>query len=296
MKKFSLIFSVIFLGTIIMMGCSEKQDTTSFTGDNIQLNQEHSPPVDTTCGQIGDFVWYDDNMNGIQDAGEGGVYNVEVGLYLCGATTPLAMVYTDANGYYLFDPVCESGDLAVKFELPAGYVFTVKDAGTDDAVDSDVMADGWTDCFYFDGAAGEINLTIDAGIYMPQTGGGCTYTMGYWKNHPNDWPVDTLMLGSVQYSQMELLQIFRRPVKGNGLVSLAHQLIAAKLNVENGADPTDVQGYIDDADAMIGSLVVPPIGGGYLAPSSTGYLTHMLDQYNMGYIGPGHCDDMQSVD
>jgi hypothetical protein len=61
---------------------------------------------------------------------------------------------------------------------------------------------------------------------------GCAFfTQGYWKNHPDAWPLDTLTLGTVTYSKDQLLLILRRPVRGNGLVALAHQLIAAKLNV-----------------------------------------------------------------
>src|SRR5687767_5945628 len=55
----------------------------------------------------------------------------------------------------------------------------------------------------------------------------CTFTQGFWKNHPEDWPVDELTLGNVTYSKDELLAIFGEPVSGNGLISLAHQLIAA---------------------------------------------------------------------
>lgn len=126
-------------------------------------------------------------------------------------------------------------------------------------------------------------------------GGGCTYTQGFWKNHPDAWPVNNLTLGTVNYTQAELLQIFRQPVRGNGLVALAHQLIAAKLNVANGADPTDAQDAIDDADALIGGLVVPPIGDGYLRPRDASDLVETLDDYNNGRIGPGHCDDLGDV-
>jgi hypothetical protein len=119
----------------------------------------------------------------------------------------------------------------------------------------------------------------------------CTYTQGYWKTHEDQWPVTSLTLGTVSYTQAQLLDILDRSVQGNGLVSLAHQLIAAKLNVANGAFPDDIAQTILDADALIGSLVVPPIGSGYLSPSSTSALTEMLDDYNNGIIGPGHCDD-----
>ena len=119
----------------------------------------------------------------------------------------------------------------------------------------------------------------------------CTYTQGYWKTHEDQWPVTTLTLGTVSYTQDQLLDILDRSVQGNGLVSLAHQLIAAKLNVANGAFPNDIAQTILDADALIGSRVVPPIGGGFLSPSSVSALTEMLDDYNNGVIGPGHCDD-----
>lgn len=117
----------------------------------------------------------------------------------------------------------------------------------------------------------------------------CTYTQGYWKNHENAWPVGSLVLGSVPYTAAELLLILDQEVVGNGLVSLAHQLIAAKLNIANGADPTAASAAIAAADALIGSLVVPPVGAGFLDPSLTSALTQTLDDYNNGVIGPGHC-------
>ncbi len=127
---------------------------------------------------------------------------------------------------------------------------------------------------------------------------GCTYTQGYWKTHgpipvgnnSNEWPVTSLTLGTVAYTDLELLAIFNKPAQGNGLIALAHQLIAAKLNVANGADDTDIAGAIAAADALIGGLVVPPVGTGTLHPSVTSSLTTTLDNYNNGLTGPGHCD------
>jgi hypothetical protein len=72
-------------------------------------------------------------------------------------------------------------------------------------------------------------------------------------------------------------------------VSLAHQLIAAKLNILNGADPSAAAAAIAAADAQIGALVVPPVGAGYIHPSQTSATTQILDDYNNGVIGPGHC-------
>jgi hypothetical protein len=120
-----------------------------------------------------------------------------------------------------------------------------------------------------------------------ETQEGCTFTVGYWKNHPEAWPVfATLALGSVNYTKAQLLSILNAPVKGNGLISLAHQLIAAKLNVYPGTNAN-----INSADALIGALVVPPVGSGFLAPATTSALNTALTNFNEGLTGPGHCPE-----
>jgi hypothetical protein len=127
----------------------------------------------------------------------------------------------------------------------------------------------------------------------------CTLTQGYWKTHgpegcvagnnTNEWPVTSLTLGTVTYTDLELCSILNTPAAGNGLIVLAHQLIGAKLNVAKGADVTAVTQAIADADALIGGLVIPPVGTGSLAASATSTLTGVLTSYNEGAIGPGHC-------
>jgi hypothetical protein len=135
--------------------------------------------------------------------------------------------------------------------------------------------------------------TLDCG-----SGGTCTLTQGYWKTHgpiptgnnSNEWDVASLTLGTVLYTDLELQAIFDMPAGGNGLIALAHQLIAAKLNIANGADGTAVDGAIAAADALIGGLVIPPVGTGSLPSSATSALTNTLASYNEGAIGPGHCE------
>jgi hypothetical protein len=126
-------------------------------------------------------------------------------------------------------------------------------------------------------------------------GVACNYTQGYWKTHgpvpmgnnSNEWPVASLSLGGVAYTDLQLLAIFNTPAKGNGLIAMAHQLIAAKLNVaKNGGSAT---ADMLAADALIASLVVPPVGTGWLAPALTGPLTESIAVYNEGGAGVGHC-------
>lgn len=126
---------------------------------------------------------------------------------------------------------------------------------------------------------------------------GCTLTQGYWKNHADKpgWPVTALALGSVTYDESQLLVVFGTSASGNGLVSLAHQLAAAKLNLASGADGSSIASTITAADALIGGLVVPSVGSGYLAPSTTSGLTTTLTSFNEGLTGPGHCGEAASV-
>ena len=93
-------------------------------------------------------------------------------------------------------------------------------------------------------------------------GSGCTYTQGYWKNHPNAWPAQNVILGTINYTQAQLIQILNQPASGNGLVSLAHQLIAAKLDIGTGADASAVQSAVNSADILIGTLIVPQLATG----------------------------------
>jgi cysteine-rich repeat protein len=118
--------------------------------------------------------------------------------------------------------------------------------------------------------------------------GDCTLTQGYWKNHPDAWPTGSLQLGTNTYTKAELLVILKTPVRGNGLISLSHQLIAAKLNVAAGATDATISATITAADALIGSLKV---GTDTLTTSSVSALVDKLAQFNEGAIGPGHCGD-----
>jgi hypothetical protein len=142
-------------------------------------------------------------------------------------------------------------------------------------------------------ATGQLRVTdtITCATMSCVGGSSCTYSQGYWRNHPDAWPVTSLTLGTVTYQGAELMAILDNPARGNGLVILVHQLIATKLNIANGADSSAVQQAVTDADNMIGALVVPPIGNGYLAPVQTGDLAETLTDYNEGTIGPGHCND-----
>ncbi len=118
----------------------------------------------------------------------------------------------------------------------------------------------------------------------------CTLTQGYWKTHPEAWPVQELALGTTTYPEDQLLAILGTEVEGNGLLTLAHQLIAAKLNGLMGAATTEGDQDIADADALIGALVAPPVGDGWLATADVDALVQALTALNQGEAGTPHCE------
>ncbi len=115
---------------------------------------------------LGDKVWLDANVNGIQDAGETAIEGATVELFRTGGTDVIDTRVTNGNGNYYFTNLAP-GDYYIKVTPPAGYNFTpVQNEPSDDAKDSDVSP--------LTGVSGNINLvsgendyTWDAGLYQP---------------------------------------------------------------------------------------------------------------------------------
>lgn len=122
----------------------------------------------TTCdvtldqpAKLGDYVWLDEDRDGIQDPNEDGIEGVMVILQAPDGTN-LDTTFTDANGFYHFDVL--PGDYKVSFIAPPGLLFTQPNQGGNDALDSDVdPAMGMTGVYTI--APGETNFTIDAGLF-----------------------------------------------------------------------------------------------------------------------------------
>jgi len=118
-----------------------------------------------TGTSVGDLVWEDLNVNGIQDPGESGISGVMVHLYET-PTTYLESDTTDSQGLYGFTSLSDEIYYLI-FTQPDDYSFTMRDSGTDDTVDSDVDMTGRTNDFSL--APGQSNSDIDAGFYQQAT-------------------------------------------------------------------------------------------------------------------------------
>ena len=113
---------------------------------------------------IGNYVWYDSDQDGVQDAAESGVPGVTVKL-LDDSGAVVATTTTDADGYYLFANLA-AGNYSLEFVPPAGYLISPQDAGGNDAADSDVdPATRRTPETTL--TAGGTDRTWDLGLYLP---------------------------------------------------------------------------------------------------------------------------------
>ena len=116
----------------------------------------------------------------------------------------------------------------------------------------------------------------------------CTYSIGYWKNNPSEWPTNSLTLGGITYNQTELLNILNTPPQGDASYILAYQLMGAKFNVLQGADSSAIANTLPNADAW---LTANPLGSNPTGTTRQDGIAaaQILDDFNRGIIGPGNC-------
>jgi hypothetical protein len=87
-------------------------------------------------------------------------------------------------------------------------------------------------------------------------------------------------------------QVFLTPPAGNAFYNLAHQYMAAKLNILNGASaPQSVTDAIAAAEALFNAQGVNDTTLSKAEQKTALSLASTLDKYNNGLIGPGHCSE-----
>ena len=110
----------------------------------------------------------------------------------------------------------------------------------------------------------------------------CTLTQGYWKNH-DTWPLPATATMTCGMSWQEILET---PPQGDAWTILAHQFIAAELNLANGASaPSEVVSATGVAKEMLAACSIDESDHDEAVDFAA-----ILDAYNNGLIGPGHCE------
>jgi len=218
-------------------------------------------------------------------------------------------VMTDEFGVYEFDMVKPGVTYAVCEVLEAGFMQTFPNVT--------LPAEGFVDCTQFGPAYGPVGYEImlasgeyefdnDFGNFKPL---GCTYTQGYWKTHSMfgpagpydltwDWKAggDAIFLDPTWDTGFSWYEMFNTPpAGGNAYIILAHQYMAAWLNIHNidplkMANPSVLGTAFADAEALLGSYMPTDI----LEPAVREQfimLAELLDDFNNGLLGVPHCED-----
>jgi hypothetical protein len=246
------------------------------------------------CG----YVWDDGpSGNGVQDAGEPALEGVTV--YAYSGTTIVAQTTTDTNGFYSFDAnLLPVGDyqIVINSTLPplgAGTLASpLINPGNPDAspTDSDGIDSG-TGFSY-------VNVTVadsytfhvlDFGFYTPQVSYPGTGTPGYWKNHPEAWPVSTITVGGVGYTKAEAIAWLGKVGKDK-TTTMFSSLVPAMLNVLLGNPSSCITSTIVAANAWMATY--GPVGSNVAASSpawAVGEPLHQqMDAYNNGLLCAPH--------
>jgi hypothetical protein len=118
-----------------------------------------------------------------------------------------------------------------------------------------------------------------------------TGTPGYWKNHPEAWPVDSITIGGIVYSKAQAITWMSTPVQGDKTKTMFAHLVCAKLNVLIGNIHDCIDATIASADAW---MALHPVGSGVAGNSAAwtigAPLANMLDAYNNGLLCAPHRD------
>jgi hypothetical protein len=113
-----------------------------------------------------------------------------------------------------------------------------------------------------------------------------TGTPGYWKNHPEAWPVEEITIGGLTYAKEDAIATIKTPERGDKTYTMFRALVAAKLNVLIGNDDSCIAATITAADEWM--AMYGPAGSGVAGDSPAWMggepLYEMLDAYNNGLL------------
>jgi hypothetical protein len=233
-------------------------------------------------GNVTGFVWQDLNSNGLQDSGEPGIGGAVV------SVVGLGVRATNAEGIYEF--LVAPGTYEIAVQIPPGTAASPPNVGTDDTLDSDGVADGLGNSL-----ASVTMLDTDSckladfGLVVSSVAQPGTGTPGYWKTHPEAWPVESITIGGVTYTKAVAIA-WLESVGKDKTTTMFSSLVSAELNVLAGNDSSCVASTIAAADAWMSTS--GPVGSGVHAASlawKLGEPLHrLMDNYNNGMLCAPH--------
>jgi hypothetical protein len=234
-----------------------------------------------TCG----IVYTDTNGNGSFDTGVDtpieGITVTACGL--CNGTDTFS-VTTDLNGDYQFPPDTPflSSTLTLFVLTPTGT--QPSPLGPDNIGSSNGSGSSVSPLNgVFLGSTSNNFGFVTALIAQPGTG-----TPGYWKNHPNAWPVNSITVGGVTWTETQAISWLNKTGKDK-TVTMFQSLVSAMLSVKIGNDGSCISASITQGNAW---LAMYPLGsnvaGGSQAWAIGAPIQNTLDAYDNGLLCAPH--------
>jgi len=115
-------------------------------------------------------------------------------------------------------------------------------------------------------------------------------TPGYWKNHPEAWPITEIDLDldeNIDFTQEEALYWMNQPVKNDKSITMFKAVIAARLNWEMDCHDKDAQYWYWEGVWWLNKF---PVGSGVKANTEAWQYSHgeliywWLDEFNNGRL------------
>jgi len=243
------------------------------------------------CGSGGvcGTVFNDTNGNGIQDTGEPGIGAVTV--LVCPVSDPTGCfeTWTDQNGNYSA-PLPPGSSYTVSILIPTGTQASPPNVGSNDSIDSDGVPNGAGYTVATGAADAFGNFTpADFGFVTTKVQSPGTGTPGYWKNHPEAWPVSSITVGGVTYTKAQAIAWLGKVGKDK-TTTMFSSLVPAMLNRLIGNDTSCVNATIAAANAWMATYgpVGSGVAGGSAAWAAGEPLHQTLDAYNNGLLCAPH--------
>lgn len=231
----------------------------------------------TVCnsGGVCGTVYTDTNNNGIQELGEPGISLAKVYL-VDSAGTVMGPIETNPDGTYAFGPL-PPGTYTIEVLIPTGT--QVNTSGVINGAFSVATT-----------TLSTANLfAIDFGFVTSAALNPGTGTPGYWKNHPDAWPVQSITIGANTYSKADAIAWLGKVGKDKTTTIFA-SYVSAYLNRKIGNDTTCVTAAMAYAYKWLSDH---PVGNPVVLASSPYWLEaepyhQTLDAYNNGLLCAPH--------
>jgi hypothetical protein len=237
-------------------------------------------PSGGTCG----IVYTDTNGNGSFDVGvDTPIAGITVtACVICNGTDNISAT-TDLNGVFLFPPEAGLPSAFTLFVLiPTGTqpsplgpdnIGTSNGSGSSVSPLNGVFLGSTSDNFGF----------VTAQIAQPGTG-----TPGYWKNHPEAWPVNSIKVGGVTYTETQAISWLNKTGKDK-TVTMFQSLVSAMLNVMIGNDGSCINASIAQGNAWLAAYPLgSSVAGGSQAWVIGNPIHNTLDAYDNGLLCAPH--------